>query len=543
MRIYIMMYLILFVSLPSLSEGSVYDDEFFTLTRVYGVIKYYNNLKNDHYLDEELIEILPKLRDPQYSIEQYNLDLKNLIQLDQNSSKSNSFLIDPNSLAENKKSKCTINFSWIEDNELLSKENKQRLVQLIRDHQKISNSNIKRKRVYIHNENDLNKSISGNNLYLLGIIKFWNVIEYFFPYKPIMDEDWSKTLKNSISDIKQIESNEDYLIMLKRLSSKLNDSHASVEDKSRNNYNVFKLPFSIKVLEGQLVIQSINDSLSNVYSIKTGDIIIEIDGKTYKDLWREFSDQYSYSNNQGGLSDFKIFLWHKFNSNDSIVEARIKSDSYVHAEIIKTISLDDYRKYNKQTEVNSKNYYSVNDDIGYIDYTNITYSKIGKAFRANKNKEYLIIDFRGYNYGFSSIRFLNFLGNRKKPFAKYYQANYHFPGNFDNPKEVRYRVLPKLEKTYRGKIIALINEEAVSAMETLLMAIKVRRPDAVFIGSPTQGCNGEMSLMILPGGQKVWFTGVEWLYPDGSQFQRIGIKPDIYVEPTIHALLKMKILF
>jgi hypothetical protein len=113
-----------------------------------------------------LIEILPKLRDPQYSIEQYNLDLKNLIQLDQNSSKSNSFLIDPNSLAENKKSKCTINFSWIEDNELLSKENKQRLVQLIRDHQKISNSNIKRKRVYIHNENDLNKSISGNNLYL-----------------------------------------------------------------------------------------------------------------------------------------------------------------------------------------------------------------------------------------------------------------------------------------------------------------------------------------------------------------------------------------
>ncbi len=102
---------------------------------------------------------------------------------------------------------------------------------------------------------------------------------------------------------------------------------------------------------------------------------------------------------------------------------------------------------------------------------------------------------------------------------------------------VRVRIWPKTISAYKGKLVVLINEEAISAMESILMAIEKRRPDAVFIGSPTQGCDGQMNLVILPSERKIWFTGQgDWQYPDGSQFQRIGLQPNIFVEPTVESI-------
>ena len=49
--------------------------------------------------------------------------------------------------------------------------------------------------------------------------------------------------------------------------------------------------------------------------------------------------------------------------------------------------------------------------------------------------------------------------------------------------------------------------------------------DVTFIGSPTNGANGDMTNMVLPGNLVVSFTGQEVRFAGGHQLQRVGVQP------------------
>lgn len=89
--------------------------------------------------------------------------------------------------------------------------------------------------------------------------------------------------------------------------------------------------------------------------------------------------------------------------------------------------------------------------------------------------------------------------------------------------------------TYRGKLIVLINEKAISHAEYTCMFFKAAT-NSIFIGSPTRGSDGNVTSVELPGGIIMQFTGLGVYYPDGTPTQRIGIQPDIFVRPTIDGL-------
>jgi hypothetical protein len=73
------------------------------------------------------------------------------------------------------------------------------------------------------------------------------------------------------------------------------------------------------------------------------------------------------------------------------------------------IGLKDFISLKPRSQENEP-FRSINDKIGYIAYDDLSYSDLGKAIRKLKRKNYLILDCRGYNYGFSHLRLLNFLG-------------------------------------------------------------------------------------------------------------------------------------
>lgn len=526
-----------FIVSQSFSQSEINQDQFWTLTRVYGAIKYYDNEKDDSYLDKEIVAFFPKMKNAEYSNEDFNADLINLFPVDQRTMKPNAKLTNPFDQFEGTDHKRTVDFSWIDEDKSLSEKNRKLLWQLICSHKRVKNSNVKKEGTQVHKESELNGSDKDTDAYFLGIIKCWNVLEYSFPYKPLMDASWDSVYYNSIADFETIKNEEEYVTILHKLTANLDDSHVSVEDKQATySSDVSKLPFSIVIAEKKLIIKSINDSLSHLYHVQTGDVIEKLNEKTFDELWDEYSELFAYSTPQAGVDDFKIYLWHYCNNNDSTIQATIKSNSGIHNERIKTIELKDFLKLRPNISHNMR-FRSIDDKTGYIQYDGLSYAELGKATRKLKHKKYLILDLRGHNYGLSSLRLINFMGNKKVPVSKFYKPNYQYPGIYNNPRIIRYRIWPKFNRTYKGKVIALINEENMCAMESLIMAIDARRPDAVLIGSPTQGCNGGLHFMELPGDQKVWFTGQGDLqYPDGSQFQRIGIQPDIFVEPTVESV-------
>jgi len=89
---------------------------------------------------------------------------------------------------------------------------------------------------------------------------------------------------------------------------------------------------------------------------------------------------------------------------------------------------------------------------------------------------------------------------------------------------------------HRGKVVVLINEDAISQAEHSCMMFEAAT-DVTFIGTPTAGANGDITYMVLPGNLQVSFSGHDVRHADGRQLQRVGIQPTIKVVPTIRGLI------
>ncbi|MDQ1096080.1 S41 family peptidase [Chryseobacterium camelliae] len=61
-------------------------------------------------------------------------------------------------------------------------------------------------------------------------------------------------------------------------------------------------------------------------------------------------------------------------------------------------------------------------------------------------------------------------------------------------------------------------------------------PNVIFVGSQTAGADGNKTSIKLTDGNKIIFSGLGIYYPDGGETQRIGIKPDVVVRPTVESI-------
>ena len=84
---------------------------------------------------------------------------------------------------------------------------------------------------------------------------------------------------------------------------------------------------------------------------------------------------------------------------------------------------------------------------------------------------------------------------------------------------------------FKGRVVMLINEFAISQSEHTCLFFE-SATSVTFVGSPTNGANGDVTNVALPGNLYVNFTGHDVRHADGRQLQRVGIQPHIKVEPT-----------
>ena len=61
-------------------------------------------------------------------------------------------------------------------------------------------------------------------------------------------------------------------------------------------------------------------------------------------------------------------------------------------------------------------------------------------------------------------------------------------------------------------------------------------PNAQVIGSTTAAADGNVSPFFLPGGIRTMFSGIGIYYPNGDDTQRVGVKLDVDVSPTIDGI-------
>ena len=394
----------------------------------------------------------------------------------------------------------------------------------------VGNPTFKNERAYL----DMKYPDAGYRI--LSLYRYWNIINYYFPYKNQIDGDWNKTIYDFIPEFLDAKDDVAYHVAALKLIAKISDTHANIWNSNGvlDGYKGKNItPFKAKFIEGKLVVTGFyTDTLGIKNVVKIGDQILTINGKNINDLVKQFLPMTPASNYDTQLRDLpNAFL---LRTNNPTIALSFNNEKGSYDYNVPTIGIRQSYKNIEYTK--STGYYLVNERIGYVypgKYKNTDLTEIKKLFQNTKG---IVIDMRCYPSDFMPFTFGNYIKKDKTPFVKFTSGNVNSPGvfamgdNLSNGGE---------EDSYKGKIIVIVNADSQSQAEYTTMAFQ-SSPNVKVLGSQTAGADGNVSTIILPGGISSWISGIGVFYPDGTPTQRVGVKIDYPIKPTIKGIVDGK---
>ncbi|AZA99807.1 hypothetical protein EG359_09325 [Chryseobacterium joostei] len=521
---FILLFLSLHFSAQILSENQKLE----SLCKVWGFLKYYHPhvAKGNINWDEQLIKKINEFENIHDKIALNNLYsawINSLGKVDE----------CKDCLQTDNKTYFLKNFdlSWI-DNPSIFTENTAQKLHYIESNRNIGNNHYIGKggrKIYFRNENSYGSRFTSKSISLLELFRYWNYVEYFFPYKYETDQNWNDVLREMIPKFLAVQNDKDYHLTLAELVAKIDDSHAFLFSTliSLNQYGNKKLPVEYSYAEGKLIITKIN---TNRFHEKTpfyvGDVIYDVNGKTIPEMVNSYGKYISASNSWGKVNKVKSKLL--FNNMDSI-SVKLERDGQNMEVVAKTYFLKDIIV--KKNPVPQKwKFLDQEKKIGYVNMGVITKEDLDEMYRNLRATNSIIFDLRNY----PKLTILPLSEILLPQTTVYYQFNFpetNYPGKFYSRKN---SIGKKNPNYYKGNVIVLVDENTQSQAETTTMMFK-QHPKAKIIGSNTSGANGDIIKFKL-AGLDTCFTGLGAYYPDGRETQRIGIIPDILIKPTVDGI-------
>ena len=111
---------------------------------------------------------------------------------------------------------------------------------------------------------------------ILTLARYWNVINYFYPYKYNLVPDWDEVLAQLLPAFSLANDTLSYHRAMVELTASIKDSHASFS--TPYTYKLFGVkwpPFKITILDSSAIVTYVyNDSLCEADDIRYGDVIL-----------------------------------------------------------------------------------------------------------------------------------------------------------------------------------------------------------------------------------------------------------------------------
>ncbi|MDD4216341.1 MAG: S41 family peptidase [Bacteroidales bacterium] len=501
-----------------------------TLGLIWGFLKYYhpNIAKGEYNWDYELFKMLPKVLNSENVLQRDRMlyewikSYGELEEANNTTTKSANILIEPD-------------LDWI-NNSMFSdsltsillevkKSNKTKKHHYIGLHSGIGNPDFK-------NENKYSTMSYPNAGYrLLALYRYWNIIQYYFPYKNLIEEDWKDVLEEFIPKMIYANNYVEYTLEILELVGRIHDTHANIWGWSPllNHFGTRYANVELTFIEDKAVVTSFFDNHPEKKTdLEIGDIILTINNKSVHEIINERLKYTPASNYSTKLRDIAPNL---LRTNDSSINVEYIRNDKAENLILKTYSSTEINMYNYQTPDTC--FKLIDKKIAYIDNGTLQRKYLPELWKKTKNTKGLIIDLRNYPSDFPIYVLSSYLMPQSTPFVKFSKGSIERPGLFTYSSTNS--VGKKNKKHYKGKIVIIINEITQSSSEFHAMAYIVH-PNATVIGSTTAGADGDVSEFYLPGGLRTMISGIGIYYPDGTETQRVGIVPDIEIKPTIQGI-------
>lgn len=366
---------------------------------------------------------------------------------------------------------------------------------------------------------------------LLALYRYWNIVQYYFPYKYLIGEDWNKVLAEFIPQFVDAKNEIEYQLAILKLITRINDSHAGIyQNKTRDLCRGKYLALvSVSFVDGKAIIRKTFEKDSGKDAcLQEGDILIKIDAKTIEEKIKELSPISPASNE---FSKLKYMIAYLMYSEDSILNVELERDGVRSVKNVRCYILDTaLKKRIISQEPSSK---MLKNNIGYFYIGSLYRDSIAPLMKRFRHTKGIVIDLRSYPTDDVLYQLGEHFMPKPTPFAKLTKGSITQAGKFS------YKCTLDIGKEnfnyYKGKIAILVNETTQSAAEFYAMGFRVA-PCASVIGSNTAGADGNVSFIMLPGGIRTTISGIGVYYPDGGETQRVGIVPDIEVKSTIKGI-------
>ncbi|MFC0168955.1 S41 family peptidase [Pseudoduganella danionis] len=431
--------------------------------------------------------------------------------------------------------------AWLQDDQLLSAELRDDLKAIYRNRARdakqfyvtltpmVGNPVFEQEAAYA----DLKFPDSGYQL--LALFRFWNVIEYWAPYRDQIGADWDQVLRASIAPLALAPDRNSYELALMALIAQVHDTHSNLWSSLhlRPPVGACALPVRLRFVQDQAVVSGYTSAAEGMASgLQRGDILTELDGVPLAQLLTTLQPYYAASNQAARLRDVAGGLTRGACGSTQLVVQRDGALRQLAVARIPDSGPSSRVTHDKPGDT----FQLINDQIAYIKLSSIRRSDVPAYMERAARSKGLIIDIRNYPSDFVPFALGQYLVEQPTPFVRFTVADLANPGGFKWSKEL---MLQPQAPHYAGKVVILVDERSQSQSEYTAMALRAS-PRALVLGSTTAGADGNISALVLPGGLKTVISGIGVFYPDKRPTQRIGIVPDIVVSPTVAGLREQR---
>ncbi|MDP9078512.1 MAG: S41 family peptidase [Bacteroidota bacterium] len=366
---------------------------------------------------------------------------------------------------------------------------------------------------------------------LLCLYRYWNMINYFYPYKYLAGEDWNNVLADCIPKFALAANAQDYALNTLALIARIHDTHANIYGGNKAIAafrGKYAAPIQARFIEDKLVVTGYYDNAAYIKQlVKPGDIIERINGQKVADRVKKLLPYTPASNYPTQLRDLpRINLLRGNEMNFTLDITRNGRHQEVKIAGVPVTKLNN--SIDQDPDPKLPGFYLINKNIGYL-FPGKYHDKDLQAIKILfNNTKGIIIDMRCYPSEFMPFSFGPYIKTNNAPFVKFASGSLKQPGLFTISQPIA--INPGNE--YKGKVVVIVNAQSQSQAEYTTMAFQ-SSPNVTVIGSQTAGADGDISFVTLPGGILSYISGLGVYYPDGTETQRKGVKIGVKIEPTI----------
>lgn len=373
---------------------------------------------------------------------------------------------------------------------------------------------------------DFGEEFPNANLRLLGLFHYWNLINYFYPYKNLIDKTWDEVLYFSINDFLLAKSPIEYDNAILKLIANLNDGNSKVKETSvlTRVYGNFVPNFRMKKVGDNYFISAIRSFDLDNYGLKIGDKLLAINGIPLGDLDDAISPFVAGGNAFSKQREInKLILVSKNEYND----LKIERHKTVFTKQVQYYDYGILAEFGRIQEKEWENKLSVvwyPNNVAYLNMNHLFDDNFLPNMHEVMKSSALIIDLRGFHNAVVESKMLNYIVETENCSVNSIYPDVYNPGVLRFTKDKVHELVIDGKK-YDHQIIIIVDETTQGLGEYIVKTLQFNNNVKV-IGSTTAGTDGKVSFFVFPGNIGVEFNSIGVCYYNFEQTQRVGVKLD-----------------